>query len=74
MQLPRQGLPLGLPEPTIFGRPSLKCRKNMGHVEAMNRGDLEWLITIPSNGSLLLEVVSRALALVNLLRPMIKYA
>ena len=35
--------------------------EDMGHVEAMNRGDLEWLITIPSNGSLLLEGVVPAL-------------
>jgi hypothetical protein len=35
--------------------------EDMGHVEAMNRGDLEWLITIPSNGSLLLDGVAPAL-------------
>jgi hypothetical protein len=35
--------------------------EDMGHVEAMNRGDLEWLITIPSNGGLLLDGVAPAL-------------
>ena len=31
--------------------------EDLGHVEAMNRGDLEWLITIRPKGSLLLEGV-----------------
>jgi hypothetical protein len=35
--------------------------EDMGHVEAMNRGDLNWLITIPSNGSLLFDGVVPAL-------------
>ena len=35
--------------------------EDMGNVEAMNRGDLNWLITIPSNGSLLYGGVVPAL-------------
>ena len=35
--------------------------EDIGGVEAMNRGDLEWLITIPSDGNLLLDGVAPAL-------------
>jgi Glyoxalase-like domain len=35
--------------------------EEMGPVEVMSRGDLEWLITVPSNGKLLLDGVGPAL-------------